>query len=102
MPDSSAPWYKQLSRYYWFVFSMASLAWLFDCLDQQIFLLARNDAMKHLLPPGSDPAMYGAYALVKRLGAGPGATVVPGHDPEVMARFPDVGGQTSGLAVRVG
>jgi glyoxylase-like metal-dependent hydrolase (beta-lactamase superfamily II) len=47
-------------------------------------------------------AMYGAYDLVKRLGAGPGATVVPGHDPEVMARFPDVGGQTSGLAVRVG
>ena len=31
-----------------------------------------------------------------------GAVVVPGHDPEVMERFPDVGGQTSGLAVRVG
>ena len=47
-------------------------------------------------------AMYGAYDLVNRLGAAPGAIVVPGHDPEVMARFPDVGGQTSGLAVRVG
>ena len=47
-------------------------------------------------------AMYGAYDLVKRLGAAPGAIVVPGHDPEVMERFPDVGGQTSGLAVRVG
>ena len=47
-------------------------------------------------------AMYSAYDLVKRLGAAPGAIVVPGHDPEVMARFPDVGGQTSGLAVRVG
>ncbi len=47
-------------------------------------------------------AMYGAYDLVKRLGAAPGAVVVPGHDPEVMERFPDVGGQTSGLAVRVG
>ena len=47
-------------------------------------------------------AMYGAYDLVKHLGAEPGATVVPGHDPEVMARFPDLGGHTSGLAVRVG
>jgi MFS family permease len=62
MPYSSAPWWKHLSAYHWFVFSMASLAWLFDCLDQQLFLLARNDAMKHLLPPGSDPAKYGAYA----------------------------------------
>lgn len=46
--------------------------------------------------------MYGAYDLVKRLGAAAGAVVVPGHDPEVMARFPSVGDQTSGLAVRVG
>ena len=45
---------------------------------------------------------YGAYDLVKHLGAEPGATVVPGHDPEVMARFPDLGGHRSGLAVRVG
>jgi glyoxylase-like metal-dependent hydrolase (beta-lactamase superfamily II) len=47
-------------------------------------------------------AMYGAYDLVKNLGAASGAVVVPGHDPEVMARFPSVGDQASGLAVRIG
>jgi MFS family permease len=60
--DANAPWYKYLTKYHWFVFSMACLAWLFDCLDQQLFLLARNSAMKALLPPGMDPIKYGGYA----------------------------------------
>ncbi len=41
---------------------MATLAWLFDCLDQQLFLLGRGGAMKALLPPGSDLKLYGGYA----------------------------------------
>jgi MFS family permease len=41
---------------------MASLAWLFDCLDQQLFLIARGDAMRSLLPKGVDTNAYGAYA----------------------------------------
>lgn len=56
------PWWKELNRYHWFVFAMASLAWLFDCLDQQLFILARNSAMSNLLPPGKDPNLYGGYA----------------------------------------
>lgn len=58
----SAPWWRELTGYHWFVFSMASLAWLFDCLDQQLFILARNFAMESLLPPGMDPGKYGTYA----------------------------------------
>jgi MFS family permease len=58
----STPWYRQLSKYHWFVFAMASLAWLFDCLDQQLFLLARGSAMKALLLPGEDPKLWGGYA----------------------------------------
>ena len=59
------PWYKTLTSYHWFVFAMASLAWLFDCLDQQIFLLFRNQALENLLPTGTDPTVvkkYGGYA----------------------------------------
>ncbi len=41
---------------------MASMAWLFDCLDQQLFILARPAAMKDLLPPGWDAGKYGGYA----------------------------------------
>jgi MFS family permease len=62
MTDSSQPWWKHLNGYHWFVFSMASLAWLFDCLDQQLFLIARGSAMKALLPPGYDPKEWGGYA----------------------------------------
>ena len=56
------PWWSQLTRYHGFVFTVASLAWLFDCLDQQLFVLARPLAMKALLPPDLDPKIYGAYA----------------------------------------
>ena len=58
----AGPWWKDLTPYHWFVFAMASLAWLFDCLDQQLFLLARGSAMKTLLPAGTDLKLYGAYA----------------------------------------
>ncbi len=61
MPATDAagakPWWKELSRYHWFVFLVASLAWLFDCLDQQLFILARNSALSALLPKGTDPAI---------------------------------------------
>ena len=60
--SASPPWWKDLTPYHWFVFAMASLAWLFDCLDQQLFILARNFAMESLLPPGWDPGKYGTYA----------------------------------------
>ncbi len=29
---------------------MAAMSWVLDCMDQQIFILARNDALKSLLP----------------------------------------------------
>jgi MFS family permease len=50
---ANAPWWKSLNRYHYFVFSMASLAWLFDCLDQQLFIIARNPAIGSLLPSGT-------------------------------------------------
>ena len=59
---SHGPWWRDLTPYHWFIFAMASLAWLFDCLDQQLFILARNFAMESLLPPGMNPGTYGTYA----------------------------------------
>ncbi len=52
----SGPWYKSLNRYHWFVFAVSALGWLFDCLDQQLFIMARIPAMKDLLKSSiSDP-----------------------------------------------
>lgn len=45
----------QLNRYHWFVFTVAALGWLADCLDQQLFNLARKAAVTELLaPPSAD------------------------------------------------
>ncbi|HVP00424.1 MAG TPA: MFS transporter [Bryobacteraceae bacterium] len=42
-------WYKELTSYHWFVLLVASLGWLFDTMDQQLFTLARRPAMLELL-----------------------------------------------------
>jgi MFS family permease len=54
-PDlkNGRPWWRELTGYHWFVFLVASLGWLFDCLDQQLFILARNPAITALLPAGT-------------------------------------------------
>jgi MFS family permease len=65
------PWYRELSRYQWLVFSVASLGWLFDTMDQQLFNLARRPAIVDLMKvlPG-DPsgaarvAEYSGYATM--------------------------------------
>jgi len=57
LANSSAPWYRQLNRYHWFVLAVAALGWLFDTMDQQLFVLARPAAMVDLIPAvsSSDP-----------------------------------------------
>lgn len=67
--DSGRPWYTELNRYHWFVFTVAALGWLFDTMDQQLFNLARVPAMRALLvdssgaaPDGATVAKYGGYA----------------------------------------
>jgi MFS family permease len=61
-PPATGPWYKELTRYHWFVLMVAALGWLFDCLDQQLFILARQPAMRELLPAGSGPEQVDAYS----------------------------------------
>lgn len=62
-PDSGLPWYRQLNSYHWLVLVVASLGWLFDTMDQQLFNLARRPAITQLLGvrPG-DPAAAGRIA----------------------------------------
>src|SRR5262249_3429801 len=39
----------ELNRYHWFVLIVAALGWLFDCMDQRIFMISRQRAMTELL-----------------------------------------------------
>jgi MFS family permease len=41
---------RDLTGYQWFVFIVCCLAWDMDCLDQQLFNLARRPAMQDLIP----------------------------------------------------
>jgi glyoxylase-like metal-dependent hydrolase (beta-lactamase superfamily II) len=45
--------------------------------------------------------MYASYDRLRELCASSGAVMVPGHDPEVVERFPSAGGDADGLAVRI-
>jgi MFS family permease len=50
------PWWRELTQYHWFVLIVAALGWLFDTMDQQLFVLARTPALTDLLGSGTDPA----------------------------------------------
>jgi MFS family permease len=65
MPEKRYHWTRELTGYHWFVLIVAALGWLFDCLDQQLFILARQPAMAELLPGTPTQASIdeaGAYA----------------------------------------
>lgn len=47
--SASGPWYEGLNRYHLFVFVVAALGWLFDCMDQRIFMISRQAALTELL-----------------------------------------------------
>lgn len=58
----TGPWYQGMTRYHWFVLTVAALGWLFDCLDQQLFILSRPAAMDELLRYISDPELRSKQA----------------------------------------
>ncbi len=55
-------WHKELTRYHWWVLIVASLGWLFDTMDQRIFVLSRGPAMSSLLPAGASAADVTFYS----------------------------------------
>lgn len=61
---SGRPWWRLLTGYHWFVFLVASGAWLFDCLDQRLFSLARIPALIALKKPGVSPDDVQAFGKI--------------------------------------
>lgn len=52
-PNAAPPWYHGVTRYQWLVLIIASLGWVFDTFEGQIFVASMNEAMPSLLPPGT-------------------------------------------------
>ncbi len=48
-PEQSLRWYQGISRYQWLVLTIASLGWVFDVFEGQIFVASMREAMPALL-----------------------------------------------------
>jgi MFS family permease len=62
---ASKPWHHEMTRYHWFVLAVAAAGWLFDCLDQQLFVLARPAAMRDLVTEVSESQQARGVTLEK-------------------------------------
>ncbi|MCP5517206.1 MAG: MFS transporter [Verrucomicrobiales bacterium] len=53
-PPSKGGVFEGVTGYHWLVVIIASCGWLFDCMDQRLFILAREPALKELLAGNAD------------------------------------------------
>jgi len=49
VPNQNLPWYQGITGYQWLVLTIASLGWVFDVFEGQIFVASMNEAMPGLL-----------------------------------------------------
>ncbi|MBM3855604.1 MAG: MFS transporter [Verrucomicrobia bacterium] len=52
-PGPSSPEKEKITLYYWLVVIIASAGWLFDCMDQRIFALSREPALREIMGKGA-------------------------------------------------
>lgn len=67
------PWYRDVTSYQWLVLLIASLGWVFDIFEGQIFVTSMNEAMPSLLPAGTAEGVkefYNKVALASFLAGG--------------------------------
>jgi MFS family permease len=64
MADIRRNWWREMTRYHWWVLLVATLGWLFDSMDQRLFVLARTPALRELLPEAGEAevASHAGYA----------------------------------------
>lgn len=64
--QTKQPWYRGITRYQWLVLVIASLGWVFDVFEGQIFVASMNEAMPSLVPddtPEGGISLYNNIAL---------------------------------------
>ena len=62
-------WYDGITRYQWLVLLIASLGWIFDVFEGQIFVASMKDAMPALVDPSQPPPEW--FASILKLPADP-------------------------------
>ena len=56
--------FEGVTFYHWLVVIIASAGWLFDCMDQRLFILGRESALRELMP--AIPRRYGRTSGTRR------------------------------------
>lgn len=64
LPSASTRWYRGLTGYHWLVLTVASLGWLFDTMDQWLYVMARRPAVADLLGASATDAEVAYYSGV--------------------------------------
>lgn len=54
-------WYEGISRYQWLVLVIASLGWVFDAFEGQIFVASMEEAIPSLVPPETSEGTIARY-----------------------------------------
>ena len=68
--NNSEKWYSGITRYQWLVLTIASLGWIFDVFEGQIFVASMSEAMPSLVPESASTgqiALYNNIALASFL-----------------------------------
>jgi len=61
--ESSRHWYSGINGYQWLVLTIASLGWIFDVFEGQVFVASMNEAMPSLLPKQPSEAAHASTFL---------------------------------------
>ena len=65
MTDASKrPWYAGVARYQWIVLVIASLGWVFDVFQGQLFTIYKTPAMTAVLGPAAGVAEVDRYSNI--------------------------------------
>src|SRR5438128_8297479 len=72
MSGGRVAWWRELNRYHWFVLLVATLGWLFDTMDQQLFNIARRPAMIALVGEEKATEFSGYATTIFLIGWGTG------------------------------
>jgi len=69
---AETPWWREVTWYHWLVLLLAAGGWLFDCMGQRIFVLAREPALRELLgataPDGTVKYWGGMATMILMIG----------------------------------
>ncbi|QDU22833.1 MFS transporter [Urbifossiella limnaea] len=84
---------RDLNGYQWFVFIVCCLAWDMDCMDQQLFALARRPAMVELVPQvtAADPRVAALKTDLERKAAEQGKKAPTTEDARTAVHDADIG-----------